>query len=182
MKTKCSTNYLDLRNMKWETEVRCYITKNFVIYKGHLPIYSQFFHVPLFLGFTTTILYISHLPYALHALPIPSSLTLLSCSSILQIMKLVIMQHPPVPVTVLKLNTRWRRIVSFTLRQFYPQEIVHGTQRIEGWINPRASLDVGMKRKIPEPTGNPSPSFSPQPVTTLTELYQFIALMNKWTK
>jgi hypothetical protein len=50
---------------------------------------------------------------------------------------------------ILDLGTRWRWVVSFTIRQLYPQKKVPGTHWIGGWVGPRAVLDMVVKRKIP---------------------------------
>jgi len=49
------------------------------------------------------------------------------------------------------LETRWRKVVSFTPRPLYPQGKRPGTHWIEGWVDHTDVLDAVVKRKIPSP-------------------------------
>jgi hypothetical protein len=50
------------------------------------------------------------------------------------------------------LSTRWRWVVSFTLRSLYPQgKTPLVTHWLGGWMGLRADLDAVVKRKIPSP-------------------------------
>jgi hypothetical protein len=69
--------------------------------------------------------------------------------------------------TFLDLGTRWRWLVSFTLRLLYPGERARGTHWIGGWVGP--GFGLGAVEKI---TILLLPGIEPavQPVTILTEL------------
>jgi hypothetical protein len=54
-----------------------------------------------------------------------------------------------IALRILVLGTRWKLVVSFTLRSLCPRERVPATHWIGGWVGPRASLDAVVKRKIP---------------------------------
>jgi hypothetical protein len=54
---------------------------------------------------------------------------------------------------ILNLGIRWRRVVSFMPRPFYPQTKSPCTHWIGGWVVPRAVLDTVVKRKIPSHLG-----------------------------
>jgi hypothetical protein len=60
--------------------------------------------------------------------------------------------------SIVDLGTRWRWVVSFTLREIGP-----GTHWIGGWVGPRAGLDAVEKRQIfPRRESNPGrPAHSP---------------------
>jgi hypothetical protein len=49
--------------------------------------------------------------------------------------------------TILNLGTRWRWVVSVTLRVLYPQAKNPRNLFIGGWVCPRAGLDTLKKRK-----------------------------------
>jgi hypothetical protein len=53
--------------------------------------------------------------------------------------------------TILNLDTRWKRVVSFTRWPLYPRG---NSPLVEGWVGPRAVLDVMEKRKFFGPAGN----------------------------
>jgi hypothetical protein len=48
----------------------------------------------------------------------------------------------------LDFGTRWRWMVSFTLRLLYPWERTLGVHWIGGWVDPRAGLDDAEKKKF----------------------------------
>jgi hypothetical protein len=50
--------------------------------------------------------------------------------------------------TILKLDIRWRWVVSFTPQPLYPGETAPGTLWIGGWVGPRTGLDDVERRKI----------------------------------
>jgi hypothetical protein len=52
---------------------------------------------------------------------------------------------------ILNLDSRWRCVVSFTLRPLYPGERDPGTHCIGCWVGPRVGLDVVAKIKNPCP-------------------------------
>jgi hypothetical protein len=54
--------------------------------------------------------------------------------------------------TIIYLNTRWRRVVSFTLQPLYPEGKYPGTHYIGGWVEPIAGLDAAEKRKAKNKT------------------------------
>jgi hypothetical protein len=62
--------------------------------------------------------------------------------------------------TVLDHGTRWRRVVSFTIRPLHSDEGAPSTHWLGGWVGSRASLDAMEKRKIscPMPGTEPQPS------------------------
>jgi hypothetical protein len=53
-----------------------------------------------------------------------------------------------IALCILNLGSRWRWLVSFTLRPLYPRGKNSGTHWIGGWVCPRAGLDDVAKRKI----------------------------------
>jgi hypothetical protein len=59
------------------------------------------------------------------------------------------------------LDTRWRRVVSFTPQPLYTRKRAPGTHWI-GWVGLRADVDEVVKRKILSPYRDSNPlSFSP---------------------
>jgi hypothetical protein len=58
---------------------------------------------------------------------------------------------------ILDLGTRWRWVVSFTLRPLYPRERAPDTHWTGGWVGPRVVLDTVVKRKIPSPHRESNP-------------------------
>jgi hypothetical protein len=58
--------------------------------------------------------------------------------------------------SILNLDTKWRRVVSLTLRPLYLWGRSPLTHWTGGWVGPRASLDLVAKRKKSHhcPTGN----------------------------
>jgi hypothetical protein len=57
---------------------------------------------------------------------------------------------------ILDLGTRWRRVVSFTLRPLYPQ-VKSPRYPLGGWVDPRGGLNTVVKRKIPSPRRDSNP-------------------------
>jgi hypothetical protein len=49
---------------------------------------------------------------------------------------------------ILNLGSRQRWVVSFMSQLLYPWGNNHGTHWIRGWVNPKAGLDIVMKRKL----------------------------------
>jgi hypothetical protein len=56
------------------------------------------------------------------------------------------------PPFIIKLGTRWRKVVNFTPRPLHPREKTD-THLIGGWVGPRALLDVSRREKSLEHTG-----------------------------
>jgi hypothetical protein len=52
---------------------------------------------------------------------------------------------------ILEHGTRWRWVVSFTLRPLCPKERTPGTHWIGGWVGSRTVLETVVKRKFPSP-------------------------------
>jgi hypothetical protein len=65
---------------------------------------------------------------------------------------------------ILELVTKWRLVVSFTLRPLYLQGKSPWYHWVGGWVGPRAILATVVKRKILSPFRASNPrSFSPWP-------------------
>jgi hypothetical protein len=72
---------------------------------------------------------------------------------------------------ILNLGTRWRWVVSFTLRPLYLQEEASCTHWIGGWVGTRAGLDAVTRRNHPILRRESNPCCpSRSLVTILTEL------------
>jgi hypothetical protein len=63
--------------------------------------------------------------------------------------------------TILHLDTRWRWMLSITLRPHYLRGKSPGTNFIGGWVDPRARLAAVEYRKICAPAGNQTPAIQP---------------------
>jgi hypothetical protein len=61
---------------------------------------------------------------------------------------------------ILHLDTRWRRMVNFKARPLYPPERTKVPISVDGWVNPKAGLNVLQERKIPCPYRNSNPESS----------------------
>jgi hypothetical protein len=83
---------------------------------------------------------------------------------------------------ILDLNTRWKRMVSFTSWPFYPWRFRPGTQWIWGWVSPGAGLESMEKTKILPLAGIETGQFNLQPAAVPTELsrlwYDIVNLHN----
>jgi hypothetical protein len=77
---------------------------------------------------------------------------------------------------VLDLGTRWRWVVSFTLRPLYPRKRAPRTHWIGGRVGPRAGLDAVVKRKIPGPCWDSNHCQLVNKFSTLYGTRRFIAL------
>jgi hypothetical protein len=62
---------------------------------------------------------------------------------------------------ILDASTRWRGVVSFTLRPLYPRERTLCTFWIRDWVGLRAVLDAVESREIHCPGGNRTPAVQP---------------------
>jgi hypothetical protein len=58
---------------------------------------------------------------------------------------------------ILDFDTRWRSVVSFTIRPLYPQGKSPWYPLIGGWVDPRAGLDAVVRIKIPSPYRDSNP-------------------------
>jgi hypothetical protein len=84
---------------------------------------------------------------------------------------------------ILDLGTKWKWMASFTPRPLHPQGNTPGTHWIGAWVDPRASLEAVVRRKIPRPYRNSkaqlsSPQPSAVPLSYIDSLFQCIWILS----
>jgi hypothetical protein len=72
---------------------------------------------------------------------------------------------------IVSLGSKWRYVVSFSLRPLHHRKRAHGFHWIRGWVSPSAGLE---RIKISAPGGSEHESL----VTTLTELS--LLIKSRW--